>query len=1782
VAIATDTSGNTKQETFDVLVIDPTDVEAPTVSFQLEGINDGDFVKSPTSIRATITDDGSLDYYRLLVAPIDGGEFKELWRNDNPTAINNGLLVEKFDPSLLQNDSYIVRLEVADNGGKISYSEQVVDVAGELKLGNFRLSFTDLTVPVTGIPITLTRTYDTLNSNTTDDFGYGWRMEFRDTDLRTSLRTPSEEDQLIGYQSAFKDGTKVYITLPGGQRQAFTFKPTIDPQFRLLANLGGSNEIDSDPYVYRPAFVGEFGVTSTLTVKDARILHKAGTSEYVGLNGGVPYNPADINFGSVYVLTTKEGIVYEIDAKTGDLLTVTDTNGNKLTYTDDAIASSTGQKITFERDASGRIKSVKDPMGELIRYEYDAQGDLVSVTDRESNTTRMEYNQERSHYLDKIIDPLGRTGVRNEYGDDGRLKQMVDANGKAVQLAYDPSHSTETITDQLGNPTTYEYDERGNVVTEIDALGGIKKRIYDENNNLLSQTDPQGNSYTYSYDNANNLTSVTDPLGNTTHYTFNKFGEVLTKTNPLGNTTTYVYGNRGNRLSLTNAEGSLIKYSFDGKGRPSSIMGADGSITQFQYDSLGNLTTEIDALGHQTTYTYDSNGNQLSETKTVTLPNGLTTLTTRWTYDASNHVTSITDTAGNITREEYDQLGNLSASIDPLGHRTEYIYDAKGKQIKTLYADGTVEQSVYDAAGQEITTIDQTGNTTNFVYDALGRLIKIIYADATPDDLTDNPTTSTEYNIAGHITAQIDERGNRTQYQYDADGRQTVVEDALGNKTTYTYNAANNPLSETDALNHTTQYTYDALGRKIGTKLADGTTTSITYDSVGRRNSSTDQANRTTHYVYDSLNRITEVIDPMGYHTTSAYDELGRLISQTDANNHTTKYEYDTLGRRTALINALGNKTTYTYDAVGNQLSGTDALNHTTQFIYDVMNRPVETIFADGSHMDTTYDALGREIAMTDQMGITTSYEYDVQGRLISVLDALKQHTTYSYNQAGDLTSQTDANGHTTNYEYDALNRRTATVLPLGQRSTTNYDAVGNVLSTTDANGHTINYQYDTLNHLVQEQFADRSKVNYTYTVTGKIATVSDSRGVTSYTYDSKDRLLSRSDPDGQKIQYTYDAVNNRTSVTVPSGTTNYTFDALNRMASVTDSSQGVTRYLYDAVGNLVETDLANNTVETRAYDNLNHLISLENKNLAGLISSYHYTLNAMGMRTAVDENGGRHVQYSYDKLHRLTQEAITDLVEGNRITSYTFDTNGNRLTRNDSVDGLTTYDYDNNDRLLSETLNGQVTTYTYDNNGNTLSRFKSASDQTNYTWDDQNRMIGATVTDSTGTHQMSYGYNSEGIRVASVVDGQETRYLVDANRAYTEVLEEYTASGTVQASYVYGLGLISQSRAGVLSFYEKDGLGSTRILTDASGSVTDTYTYDAFGNQIASTGTTVNNYRYTGEQYDSKLGNYYLRQRYYDPKIGRFNRKDIYEGNLNQPASLHKYIYTESNPVNRIDPSGMFSMTEETATLIGLDALEAASGSTVTATTTTTLGAGTFPEAVSSAVPEVVNVGRAAISISARISINVARWVVETATLLGEIESIPGIPTIVFGKHDPVINAKTTEHIFDALTGNGDTKLGNGTSPPFLLRIKSQEAQEGRLHPKGWQKVYGSPENPGGTYPLYWYEAEPQCRFGIRKFGGDGLVCDEYPFASTAQGGYYNYQNNTVSIRLVPEEEQLQGFQGSQFYKIGQFYSIAGVSPRNPYFGWFVVATTEQGGSYWIDRKLKPREFTGEAAVPF
>ena len=115
-------------------------------------------------------------------------------------------------------------------------------------------------------------------------------------------------------------------------------------------------------------------------------------------------------------------------------------------------------------------------------------------------------------------------------------------------------------------------------------------------------------------------------------------------------------------------------------------------------------------------------------------------------------------------------------------------------------------------------------------------------------------------------------------------------------------------------------------------------------------------------------------------------------------------------------------------------------------------------------------------------------------------------------------------------------------------------------------------------------------------------------------------------------------------------------------------------------------------------------------------------------------------------------------------------------------------------------------------------------------------------------------------------------------------------------------------------NIYGYDGHRSTRFLTDSTGTITDTYTYDAFGNLSSQTGATPNDYLYSGEQYDSNLGFYYLRARYLNPESGRFWTMDSYEGSSDDPLTLHKYTYANNNAVNKLDPSGKITSTVEAA----------------------------------------------------------------------------------------------------------------------------------------------------------------------------------------------------------------------------------------------------------------------------
>ncbi len=1281
--------------------------------------------------------------------------------------INDGVL-GKWDTTLLENDEYFLRLEVQDEIFGTTAFEESVGVSGDFKLGNFRLSFTDLTIPVAGIPITMTRTYDTLRSDRDSDLGFGWRLEFRNTDLRTSLPKTGLED--LGIYSSFKPGTKVYLTLPGGSREGFTFTPDI----RVVPSFG------SNLVVATPRFTPDRGVRNVLTVQGGTFIVNQNGSLVSG--GGQPYNPAAEEFGGGYTLTTPEGLAYRIDGTSGLLTSAKDRNNNILLFTDAGIRGS-NVNLVFERDSQGRITKVIDPAGKSVQYAYDNRGDLVKITNRQGNTTQFVYKTAPAHYLESVIDPLGNVGVRAEYGIDGRLSATLDALGNRLQTSFDVTNDLVIVRDPLGNTSTIEYDSRGNIVAETNALGGVTRTVYDENNNALSITDALGRITRFAYDDSGNVTVLTDPLGNVSRRIYDGFSNPLVVTDPLGNSTRYEYDVFGNLIRQIDALGNVASGSVDSTGSATvAILPGGGTI----HVSGGAIpATVTDANGATSTITYDSLLNPVARSTMVTTASGPRTLVEHTEYDSEERVTAFTDPAGSTKLTEYDAAGNIVATVDPVGRRTTFAYDAAGRLVTTQYSDGTSETTTFDAAGQITSKTDRLGRVTRFEYDAAGQLTTVILPDETPADISDNPRVRTEYNLAGEVTVEIDALGRRTTFEYDA------------------------------------------AGRRIGIHTATQASERIEYDAAGRQ--------------------------------TLSVDAVGRI----------TRFEYDAVGRQTAQI------------------------------------------LPDGGRIESVYNADGRVVQRSDPAGRKTHFEYTPGGLLTAVIDSLGNRTAYSYDELGRRIAMVDALSRVTRYEYDAVGRQTAVVLTTGQRSETQYDAGGRLISATAFDGSVTTYQYRDSDRSVLKLRPEGTSVLEEYSATGQLQTVTEGAEKTQYEYDARDRLVARIEPDGRAVRYNYDAVGNRTAVIVPSGTTVSTYDAANRLIEVTDQV-GITRYEYNAAGDLVRTLLPNGTTESLNYDSAGRLMTqLTTNSVGATLAGLTYIYDTAWRRVAVAEFDGRRTDYSYDDLDRLNREMVTEVSGATRETTYAYDVVGNRTLRVDSVNGTTSYAYDARDRLISETTSAATVTRQYNANGNLTIRDGGPLDRTEYSWDSDNRLIASSDTNGSTSEQTAYRYDADGNMVARVQGGVETRFLLDIGRKNPTILEVYHPDGSVIASYTYGHGRILQTSGGTVTYYVTDALGSVRALTDSTGTITDQFTYSAFGELTGRTGVTLNAFLFTGELRDSLTGLDYLRARHYDPAIGRFVSRDPFPGLPSIPSTLNPYAYVSNNPVSLTDPSGQSPLTD-------------------------------------------------------------------------------------------------------------------------------------------------------------------------------------------------------------------------------------------------------------------------------
>ncbi|MBA3534133.1 MAG: RHS repeat-associated core domain-containing protein, partial [Ardenticatenales bacterium] len=1074
-------------------------------------------------------------------------------------------------------------------------------------------------------------------------------------------------------------------------------------------------------------------------------------------------------------------------------------------------------------------------------------------------------------------------------------------------------------------PDTYTYtDPYGNIFT-ISAEGTLES-VRDLNDNLLTIgpngimssegglqvpfvrdaqgritqiADPLGNVYDYEYDAAGDLVSVSLPdLETPIRYTYAPEHLFRTVIDPRGTTiATNSYYPDGRLQSQTDALNHTYHYAYDLTARTTTLTNPDGGIVTSTYDSYGSLLREVDPLRHVTSYTYDANHNQLTKT------DGLGH-TTHFTYDDKGHRTTVRNAHAETYAQTYNQYGGVTSRTDPLGRQQTVQYDDRFNPRSTSDDLGILGTFEFDGRGMFQVLSNANGHQQSYTHDAYGNL-------ASETDAMGH-TKSYTYDSMGRLFSWTDALGHTTRQERDALGYLRAITDTLGQVTRYEYDSAGNRTAIVDPAGHRTEYRYDAGNRLIQVVYPDGTTKQTTYDFRDKPLTEIDQAGRVTRYEYDLVGQLLRVTTAYGTPDAATvqygYDAAGRQVSITDALSHTITYEYDAVDNLLKVTNPLGQATTYTYDDANQRLSTTDPEGHTTRYRYNARGYQTLVTYADGTTLQQSYDGLGNLLSRTDEAGHTTQFGYDAMNQLTVVTNSLGHPTHYTYDELGNLTAQTDVNGHTTTFAYDPLGRRISRRLPLGMTESYGYDVVGSLIAKTDFNSHTTTYTYDAMNRLtakIPDPRLAEPAITFSYTRTGQRATMADASGITSYTYDAQECLIRKEAPAGT-LSYSYDAAGNLLSIASsnPGGTSvAYTWDAAYRLKTATDQL-GTTQYAYNAVGNKLNSIYPNGVQSSYTYNNRNQLTIVSTGYENTPIASYTYSLAPTGHRLGVTELDGRDVSYTYDALHRLTDEVITGSPNGaaDGHIQYALDPVGNRLSRTSTLDALPTAasSYDANDRVAGED---------YDTNGNLVN-----SDSTSRRYDFENRLKefnGGTV---------RFVYDGDGNLAAMTVLGETTTYLVDDLNptGYTQVVEELT-NGVVQRVFTYGDELISQRQqlAGTwtTSFYGYDGHGSVRMLTTESGRATDQYTYDAFGNLISSSGNTPNAHLYAGERYEANSGSYFLRARYYNPISGRFLSMDPYPGDFSNPLTLHKYLYVHGDPVNNLDPSGLYALSDYTVT---------------------------------------------------------------------------------------------------------------------------------------------------------------------------------------------------------------------------------------------------------------------------
>jgi RHS repeat-associated protein len=558
----------------------------------------------------------------------------------------------------------------------------------------------------------------------------------------------------------------------------------------------------------------------------------------------------------------------------------------------------------------------------------------------------------------------------------------------------------------------------------------------------------------------------------------------------------------------------------------------------------------------------------------------------------------------------------------------------------------------------------------------------------------------------------------------------------------------------------------------------------------------------------------------------------------------------DPLGRITSVTedpNGLNYQTTYTYDALGDLLGVTQ-----------------------GSQLPCTLGTTA----------VSRAFSYDLLGRLLSACTPESGTTNFYYTTSGGalcsgdpsaVCRRTDARSITTTYTYDALNRLTG-------------------ISYSNSDPTAITYTYD------QTDCLGLSVSCYNKT---RRTTMTDASGTTKWAYDAMGRVLREHRTIGSVTKdttYTYNLDGSLATLTYPSGRlVTYVPSAVGRPLSATDTTHSVT---YVNSAHYAPQGALSSAQSGTAP--INYSVSFDSRLRPSQIYAHasadflkldlSYFANNSVQTVTNDLTSGRTLNLTYDSLNRLAT-AQTQATSGQYCWGQSIPTDGTGYDRYGNLLKI------NSSQCSSPTLNLSVNTYnqitnsgfSYDNSGN-----MTADGVTSYVWN------GAGLLKTVGS--TTYTYDGDGKRV---MNSAGTYYWTTPSG---DQLSDTPGSGAGN-EYIYFAGrrIAWVDSGGTVRYYWGDHLGTTRIVTDASGNLCYDADYYPFqGERPPYVSTCAPAYRMAGMKFDQESGDYYTLNRSYPPNLGRWMSPDPLAGDITDPQSLNRYAYVLNNPTTLTDPTGL------------------------------------------------------------------------------------------------------------------------------------------------------------------------------------------------------------------------------------------------------------------------------------